>query len=43
MDLVSEVVSRSDIDDFRDQLPEDEGWGNLFELVEAEAAPPEGE
>ncbi|QIO22823.1 DUF2267 domain-containing protein [Haloarcula sp. JP-L23] len=38
VDLVESVVPPSDFRQLRDQLPEsddDEGWGNLFEVVDA--------
>ena len=38
VDLVSEVVPDSDFHQLRDELPESggtEGWGNLFEVVDA--------
>ncbi len=38
VDLVASVVPESDFQQLRDQLPEsddDEGWGNLFEVVDA--------
>ncbi|WP_225336324.1 DUF2267 domain-containing protein [Halomicrobium urmianum] len=38
VDLVHSLVPESDFQQLRDQLPEsddDEGWGNLFEIVDA--------
>lgn len=35
VDLVAEAVAESDFRQFRDLLPADEGWENLFEVVDA--------
>ncbi|ELZ01150.1 hypothetical protein C482_08126 [Natrialba chahannaoensis JCM 10990] len=39
MEVVTEAVEPGAIDDVRDQLPTDEGYGDLFELAEQEESP----
>ncbi|QLH77141.1 DUF2267 domain-containing protein [Halosimplex rubrum] len=36
--VAAEAIPAGQLDQVRDQLPADEGWGNLFELVEADGA-----
>ncbi len=39
LDVVEEAVTEGALEDVRQQLPEDEGYGALFELAEAEESP----
>ena len=36
LDVAAEVVPPSELQQVRDQLPADEGWASLFELVDAD-------
>lgn len=36
VDAVAETVTSGELDDLREQLPEDGGWDQLFELVDEE-------
>ncbi|WP_247000791.1 DUF2267 domain-containing protein [Halosolutus gelatinilyticus] len=39
MDIVEEAVTEGALRDVKDQLPDDEGYGNLFEIAESEESP----
>ncbi|ELY96024.1 DUF2267 domain-containing protein [Natrialba taiwanensis] len=39
IDVVAEAVTAGALDDIRDQLPSDEGYNDLFELVDQEEGP----